>query len=388
MSHRRFFDLPATINCGLAVAVLSLLAVGCASSAPPETGSAEAFASAPILKVNWRQQLNPVQAWDYRPREYAPPHYRPATGEMYVGTDAGTAFKVRGGDGKLIWRQALQGAVHAEPVFGDSRVYVGTLDGHFYALEAESGEVAWQIEVDGAIESRGAYGEGRVFVTTSNDVLIALDAATGKRLWSYRRDPPEYFTVKETGRPVVDGDAVLCGFADGVMAALQIDSGEMLWESNLSGGKTEFIDADEEPIVVGQRIYAASYDGGLYALDRLDGEHIWRQDLTGIVDFIYGEQFLYAASATGRVVALQADEGSPEWSLRLDGHTPVGLTATQLYLFVSTSEGPLYVLDRLTGISLVRWDPSDGFNTPLILGHEEVFLMSNRGYLYGIDVAY
>jgi outer membrane protein assembly factor BamB len=388
MSHRCFSNSRAVVIGGLAVIMSSLFLAGCASSAPVETSSSEAFATAPVFSVNWRQQLNPVQTWDYRPREYAAPHYRPATGEMYVGTDAGTVFKVRGGNGELIWRQSLDGAVHAVPVFGDGRVYVGTMEGGFYALDAESGEVDWQLDTNGAIESQAAYAEGRVFVTTSNDVLMAMDAATGKDLWSYRRDAPEYFTVKETGRPVVDGDAVLCGFADGVMAAVQIDSGKMLWESDLSGGKTEFIDASEEPIVVGERIYAASYDGGLYALDRMNGEHIWRQDLTGIADFVYGEQFLYAASAAGRVVAMEAQEGEPQWAFRLEDHTPVNLTATQLYLFVSTSEGPLYVLDRLTGVSLMSWDPSDGFNTPLVLGHESVFLLSNRGYLYGIDVAF
>jgi outer membrane protein assembly factor BamB len=173
-----------------------------------------------------------------------------------------------------------------------------------------------------------------------------------------------------------------------VLAALQLDTGEMLWESDLSGGKTEFIDVDRQPVPAGSRVYAASYDGGVFAVDKFSGEHIWRTPLTGVTDVVYGDQTLYVTTAGGRVVALGAEDGEPKWAFKFEEAAPVAMTATQLYLFVSTASGPIYALDRLTGYPLTTWNPSSGFNTSLVLGENGAYAYSNRGYLYGLDIAF
>lgn len=376
---------------GCAAALVSAALVGCAPTARTSKKSAsdvEPFATQPHLKLSWRRALDAPDTWAYKPREYSTPHYRKATDELFVGTDSGRLFKVRGGDGKILWDSKLKGGIHAEPAYGDSRVYVGTLGGRFYALDESDGTVIWETDVDGSVESRAAFAQGRVFYTTSNDELVAVDAATGKRLWNYRRPTPEYFTIKETGKVVVDKDAVYCGFSDGVLAALQIDTGEEIWKSNLSGGKTEFVDVDESAILAGSRIYAASYDGGIYAIDKSSGEHIWHRELTGITDVVYAEDKLYVATANGRVVEIDTDEGTPRWGFHFKEQSPVAMTATRLYLFVATASGPMYALDRITGYPLMTWDPSSGFNTRVVLGSSAAFAYSNRGYLYGFDVAY
>ncbi|MFP4598691.1 MAG: PQQ-binding-like beta-propeller repeat protein [Persicimonas sp.] len=383
-------SMQSALLTSLSALVLSVALVGCAPAGPPDEAGlgVEPFATRPHLNIRWRQLLNPSETFEYRPREYAQPHYRPRSDEMFVGTDEGTIFKVRGGDGKLLWEKQLDGSIHAEPVFGDGRVYVGTLDGHFYALDEGSGEIIWHNENGAAIEAQAAFAEGRVFYSTTDNVLIAADAATGKSLWDQRRSVPEYFTLKGTSYPVADDGVVYAGFADGVMAAFQLDTGDVLWRSDLSGGKTEFIDVDVEPILAGSRIYSASYDGGLYAVDRDTGEYIWRRPMGGVADVIYGEDELYVASASGRVMEVNAEDGEPSWSFRLEEHTPVALTATRLYVFVSSSSGPIYVLDRASGMPLVTWNPSTGFNAKVVIGREQAFAFSNKGYLYGLDVAY
>lgn len=380
---------PAYLVGGAAV-LLSLALSACAAPKAETAGAfgVEAFAPRPHLKVSWRQHINPTEAWEYKPREYSTPLYRERTDQIYVGTDDGRVFKLRAGDGEILWSTRLDGPIHAEPTFGDGRIYVGTLAGTFYALDDASGKVEWEADAVASLESKAAFAEGRVFYTSSDGVLVAADAATGETLWNYRRSGPEYFTIKETAKPVVEKDAVYCGFADGVMAALQIDTGELIWKSDLSGGATEFIDADEDPIIAGDRLFAASYAGGVYALDKMTGEYVWTKEISSVADFVYGDQTLYVASATGRIVALDGDAGEVLWGFEFEEHDPVALTATRLYLFVSTASGPIYTLDRTTGYPLMTWDPSRGFNTPVVIGKANAFAFSNRGYMYGFDLAY
>ncbi|AWV89373.1 PQQ-binding-like beta-propeller repeat protein [Bradymonas sediminis] len=381
----RALSLAAVILAGVAM-------TGCASNqASQPLGSAsgvEPFAVQPHFSVKWRRGIDAPPHWSVKPREFSTPLYRSETDEVYVGSDAGSLFKMRGGNGEVLWTASLDGAVHGSVVYGGGRVYVGTLGGKFYALNEATGEVEWELELDGSIESTAVYAEERVFFTTSKDILTAADAATGKQLWTYGRSTPEYFTIKGSGDPVVEDGVVYCGFGDGVLAALQLDSGDMIWESDLSGGKTEFVDVDGHVTVSGSRVYAASYDGGVYAIDKSDGTHIWKRPMSGVADLVYGERTLYVATASGRVTALEAEDGSPAWSYKFEDEAPVAITATQLYLFISTAQGPLYTLDRLTGFPFMTWNPSNGFNTPMVLSKNGGFAYSNRGFLYHLDIAF
>lgn len=348
----------------------------------------ETFAVAPHFSIKWRRGIDAPPNWTLKQREFSTPLYRGETDEVYVGSDAGNLFKMRGGNGQLLWAAKLGAPVHASAAYGGGLVYVGTLGGVFYALDDTTGEVAWQVDGDASIETAAVYAEGRVFFTTSKDVLSALDAQTGKVLWTYKRSTPEYFTLKGSGQPVVQDGVVYCGFADGVLAAVQLDSGEMLWESDLSGDKTEFVDVDGKVAVSGSRVFAASFDGGVYAVDRHSGEQLWKTPIKGVADLVYGERTLYVATAGGRVIALSSEDGSAIWSYKFEAHSPVAISATQLYLFVSTAQGPLYTLDRMSGFPFVTWNPSNGFSTPLVPSQNGGFAYSNRGFLYHLDIAF
>lgn len=377
----------------LSIAAVILASVGLSGCASNQTvkfhnNGIEPFAVAPHFSVKWRRGIDAPAHWTINQREFSTPLYRAGSDEVYVGSDAGNVFKMRGGNGEVLWSAALDGPVHASLEYGGGHVYVGTLGGKFYALDEATGVVAWELDTDASIETTAVYAEGRVFFTTSNDVLSAVDAATGKQLWSYRRSTPEYFTLKGSGQPVVKDGVVYCGFADGVLAAVQLDSGDMIWESDLGGDKTEFVDVDGRVAVADSRVFAASFDGGVYAIDRDSGAHLWDTPIKGVADLVYGENALYIATAGGRVIALDTEDGTPTWSYKFKDHSPVAIGATQLYLFVSTAEGPLYTLDRLSGFPFTTWNPSNGFSTAMIPSPNGVFAYSNRGFLYHLDIAF
>src|SRR5690554_292610 len=348
----------------------------------------ETFAVAPHFSIKWRRGIDAPPNWTVKQREFSTPLYRADSDEVYVGSDAGNIFKMRGGNGEVLWAAKLGAPVHASVEYGGGLVYVGTLGGKFYALNEATGEVAWEVDIDASVETAAVYAEGRVFFTTSKDVLSALDAQIGKLLWTYKRSTPEYFTLKGSGQPVVKDGVVYCGFADGVLAAVQLDSGDMIWESDLSGDKTEFVDVDGRVAVTSSRVFAASFDGGVYAIDRQSGEQLWNAPIKGVADLVYGDATIYVATAGGRVIALSSADGTATWSYKFEDQSPVAISATQLYLFVSTAQGPLYTLDRMSGFPFTTWDPSNGFSTPMVASQNGGFAYSNRGFLYPLDIAF
>jgi outer membrane protein assembly factor BamB len=371
-----------------------MVSTGCETAPPPKAVSksfrAEPFATQPRLDVTWRHPVDVFDIGELESRQFAPPalHRSADRWEVFVGTDSGEVLRYRGSDGTLKWRRRVDGPVHASAAVTKQRVFVGTLHGMLYAIDRTSGEVDWKASFDRGIESAPAAAGSKVFAATNRDQLVALDASSGERLWSYERETPEEFTVKGSGTPVVQGETVYCGFADGTLAALSVGSGEVRWTSNLSEGEAEFADVDAPVTIEGDRIYALSYGVGMFALDRKTGRPVWRTPLENAAAYTLRDGTLYVAIATGRVIALDADDGKGEWSFDMETYQPVDLSIAGPYVFVSTGEGPLYVLDRESGYPFSTWNPSNGFSTPVVFSSRFGYLLSNRGYLYSFRVAY
>ena len=380
----------------LTAAILSLSA--CRPTTPPISPSFEAVALAnqPRLAFSWRERIQDEVPWAYLPQEYATPVFVRDKDDIIVGSTDGSVQRLRAGSGERIWRVSLdldnetgQLPVHTSPlVTKEGTILAATLAGSLHALDYSDGTELWVWRAEDAIEAPMAQGEGRVFLTDSREILYALDSSNGKVLWRYQRRAPEFFTIKGTGTPVLDGDAIYCGFADGTLAAVQIDTGEAIWTTSLTNEETEFIDVDVPVIIDKTVLYAASYAGGIFAVSREDGSIVWRAPVEGVSSLSLYEGTLYAASAQGRVVALDPDTRQFIWSFKFAEHIPVEVTAQGPYLFVSHAAGPLVVLDRASGKPLAEWHPSTGFNVPVIFEGSRGFVFSNGGYLYSFELAY
>lgn len=386
------------IAASMLAASLGFLALqGCAPTQTPAktaTFKAKPLAKSPVFKIDWKAQLHPTAMWGYLPQEYATPVFIERNDDLVVGTSRGEVTRLRAGSGDVVWRTKLLGEdgdpmpIHADVALTEEVAFVATLSGTIHALKLSTGRPIWEYRAEDAIEGAIVYADGRVFATDSRDILYVLDAATGKLLWRFQRPAPEFFTIKGGGHPVVDHDVVFNGFADGTLAALQIDTGELLWSVNLGADQPEFTDVDLPVILAGDTIYATSYAGGLYALSPLDGSVKWRMSLESLSSMTLDKGILYVTSAQGRVIAVDVEDRQILWSFRFKEDTPVEMVVRGPYLFVSTSGGPLTVLDRASGYPLAKWSPSNGFNSKTVFFEDRAFLLSNGGYLYGFRVAY
>lgn len=372
---------------------LLFVAAGCASDVESKNKPAfhtEPAAPQPRFQVDWRKNVDEPAVTAFRPRQYAGPSVARTANqrEVLVGTDDGWLYRLRAGDGEMRWEVELDGPIHASPIAEGDRIYVGTTHGTFYALDRTSGSVEWTIENDREIESRAAAGGGLVFYTTNGGRLVGVDASSGETAWTYSRSVPEEFTIQGSGTPVIAKQTVYCGFSDGSVASLDLRSGAKNWVTDVSSGETDFTDVDEPVIVQGDRVYAVSYGAGLSALDRSSGAVEWSRSFENVASAAYAEETLYAAIASGRIVALDAEDGSSVWGFSMSERLPVELAPVGAYVYVSTANGPLYTLDRATGYPLLKWKPSTGINTPVAFSDRAGFMLSNKGYLYRFQVAY
>jgi outer membrane protein assembly factor BamB len=354
---------------------------------------ADPFAKAPNIDVTWRRTLNEPPVWSYHSRELGAvnlchtPAGRPA---LLVGTSSGELFRLNATTGETNWVTQLEGSIDGQPVVDDGVIFIGTNLGQFYALDTGDGSVEWSYEVDSPINTTAAVGDNTVYIADSGDVLRALNRKNGSVRWRYERQKPTSFTILGGGVPLVTDDLVLCGFADGRLVALNSESGNAEWMVDLSGDAREFFDADHQPISLpgDKDIVAASYNGGLYRISLRDGDIDWQRSVTGITDVIQSDGRLFVTSAGQRLYALDATSGEGLWKTKLSGYSPVGVAAVGFYLFVTTAEGPTYIIDRKTGYPFVKWDNAGGVSTPIQFGRKRGYLWSDQGVVYGFRVGY
>jgi outer membrane protein assembly factor BamB len=237
-------------------------------------------------------------------------------------------------------------------VWGDT-VYAGGQSGELFAVRAATGRQRWRKRI-GSIGAAPAVHRGAVFVGTSDGFLIALDAQTGDERWRYPSRGP----------------------------------------------------ISEPPVVAGTMVLFTNEADQVYALDARKGTYRWQYKaetpeeytLRGHAGVAVDGDLAFTGFSNGTMVALRLENGSVAWSTSLKGDadkfmdvdaTPVIVGDT---IYVTSSSGGLYALDKTTG--LVRWRApifdaavpgTTGVTGPLAADTERIYVAAADLGVYALD---
>jgi outer membrane protein assembly factor BamB len=341
----------------------------------------------PAIEHLWHLTIND-HTEDWKPVEFSSPAVveKPLGDVILVGSQAGSLVAVDARKGRRLW-QAQIGPSTAPPVVLDGRIYVGTHGGVMLALDSFDGHELWRHVSKGAIDRQPVVTAELVIFVNDADRVYALDRATGKARWQYERETPEDFTLRGHAGVVVAGNRVLSGFTDGHVTALDLRTGDVAWTHSLAGAENKFVDVDTTPVVVGDVVYAASAGGGLYALDLATGTEKWRAPIEGSVGLVIEGDRLYVTAAETGVAALDLT-GHVLWRQGLstagDPSSPVLFGD---YLIFTTANAGLFVVRKQSGKLVQSWNPGDGITSRPTLVGSTMYLLSNGGVLYAMNIA-
>ncbi len=310
------------------------------------------------------------------------------------------------------WTHELGAPTWATPVVADGVVYVGTNDGRFHAVDAARGSAVWTWAGPNRIDGCAAVAtDAIVFVDGRND-LVCLERRDGTLRWRFPLHDSALAAAplaenptfnRRTATPLVIGDTVYCGSADGGLYAVTLADGRQRWRHEagapiFSGvaeiepgilacgtmdGAVILLDRQTRtevvryltrggvvttPVLAGGNVIVGSRDYLLYAFARADGRPAWRfsywfswvESTPRVADGI-----LYVgASDYRRVTAFDPATGREIWATDVRGlawGTPavttdtlfIGTVAQNLPGTVIRHTGGVMALDRGTGA--VRW---------------------------------
>jgi outer membrane protein assembly factor BamB len=242
------------------------------------------------------------------------------------------------------WRTPLSGVASALAV-GDETVAVGTENGHVVAVngddstfvDADDGQRIWQARLFESGPARIdalAFGGGVVYAGSRDGVTAAFDARTGEVRW---RTDTATSAIASVGQRVLLGRRRVHGVRDGevtwshdtgndwttgmtattrtagarwVLAGSRTgqngyvltlsDDGERPWRRQLTGGAAEVTSVHDGRFAVG-------VEGDRSGIQQFttDGDSVWFFETeTSVVDVVFGGDWVWAVTGSGRVVGL------------------------------------------------------------------------------------
>lgn len=337
-----------------------------------------------LYTVAWRRALveQPVGSAPLEEGGVTADH---GSGMVLCGTQDGWLHAFRR-DGTLAWEFKAGGAFPTAPTVDGDTVYAGSGDGRLYALSLSDGKLRWSYDAREEMGTRPVVAGGAVYAMSLQDTLVALDARTGEWKWLHRRDArgiDRGFTIRGAAAVQVRGSTVYGAYSDGYVAALDAGNGQVRWE-RMVAPEGEYTDVDGLWLE-GTRLYAAAYSGALLALDPETGAPVWtfRAPLVSRVTSAGG---LVIAEGATQLHGLSPATGQPVWSVGFKGAAAGAPVVAGRWLLVPTESGGLRFIEPSSGRTLRVFDGGSGVAGEPGVDGERVYVLSNRGVLYALDL--
>lgn len=362
---------------------MQALALALALAAGP--GVLRALPPAPVAlyRVAWQRPFVPAQALEWRPMERGGVAVDPTTRLVVFGTRDGWLHAVRP-DGTVAWELQAEGTFGPPAIEGDT-VYVGTSGGRLLAVALPNGKERWRYKAEEDLSTRPAIAHGAVYVASLQDTVFSVDAASGAWRWHHRREPKgEGFTIFGAAAAVAGPDAVYGAYSDGYVAALDPKTGAARWERRVSPAN-DHLDVDAL-VLGGGRLYAAAYSGAVLALDTRTGDQVWTAKAPGAAQLALAGGLVVAVTQAS-VVGLSPANGSTLWTAGLGGGAPAGApTVAGKWILVPAGSAGLRFVEAASGRTLRVFDPGTGVSGPAALADGRVYVLSNGGALFALDL--
>ena len=241
-----------------------------------------------------------------------------------------------------------------QPTLDGLTLYAADAKGRVVAMDRETGSVNWQVKLKEPLSGAVGAGGGRVMLGTLNGMVIVLDETDGSELWRAQ------VSSEVLAPPQTNGDVVVVQTQDDKLVALDIGTGEQRWlyESSLP---VLTVRGHSAPIVQLHRVYAGLASGRVVALDAQNGIPLWEQriaqpvgrsELERMVDIdgrlLLDDQTLYAATYQGNLVALDAESGSIRWQRPSSSHAGAADGFGSVYLSQAGGTVEAYDQNRAT----------------------------------------
>lgn len=326
-------------------------------------------------------------------------------GERIYTMDSRAQVSAISTGGATVWQADLTpGTDRADDASGGGisieggRVFAATGFGELVALDAGTGAVIWRQDFDAGVGGAPTVADGVVYVAGRDSTAWSVRASDGRVNWRLAGTPAAA-GVGGVSAPAVSGDQVLFPFASGEVLAVNRADGTRLWLGQVGGARSgrafgSVADLTGDPVVAGDTVYAGSAAGRLVALDAVTGTARWKAAEGAVSPVWPAGEAIYLVSDEGRLLRLDAGTGETVWAVDLPYFQKEKLKRQQAIfahfgpvlaggrLYVASSDGFLRSFDPASGALLAELElPGGAASAPVVAGGT-LYVVSAKGQIH------
>ncbi len=369
--------------------LLLLTLAGCSSSGPiREPAALEQISGARDVKVLWSSSTSSDRLNLVYDR-LAPAI---ADGRLYSASANGKVYAFDLAKGEKQWQQSFDLVISGGVGLNETSLFIGSAKAEVLALSRSDGALQWRSTLSSEVLASPVATASQVIVRCVDGNVYALNAENGQRLWHYQGSVPT-LSLRGDSIPVIAGDNVLLGLANGRIVALSLYDGSVVWESTVAvaQGRTDLermVDIDATPLVADDTVYAVAYQGKLMALSRLTGSMVWSRDIGSSAGLGLDEHHLYVVDDQDQLWTLDRNSGASLWkSDKLKYRDLSAPVPVQDAVVVGDFEGYLHWLSLDDGHIIARHQVnSDGIRVAPLVINNVLYVRSKNGELKALTL--
>ncbi|WP_285422469.1 MULTISPECIES: outer membrane protein assembly factor BamB [unclassified Pseudomonas] len=228
------------------------------------------------------------------------------------------------------------------PAIDGENIYAADANGLVMAINRSNGDVVWKKELERPVSGAVGVGYGMVMLGTLRGEVIVLDEATGEQKWKAKA------TSEVLSAPATNGDVVVAQTQDDRVIGYDAATGDQRWIYESSPAVLT-LRGTGAPIVTNQLAIAGLSTGKVVALDINNGVPAWEQrvaipqgrsELDRVVDIdgglLLSGNTLYVATYQGRVAGLELQSGRVLWQRDASSYSGVAQGFGSVYVSLAT----------------------------------------------------
>jgi outer membrane protein assembly factor BamB len=294
------------------------------------------------------------------------------------------------------------GAVSSSPAVYRSTVYIEAGDAAFHAVDANTGSEKWTIKTDAPIPpdpklmSNGKWefehaspviAGDTVYFGSADGNLYAFDPATGKQQWRFRT------AGRVRASPAIADGVLYVGSMDGHLYAVGAGTGTEKWKFKTAGNKYFPLgEVQSSPAIGDGIVYFGARDGALYAVDAAKGALRWKADQENFSWVISGPALykgmvIVGTSDAQDIKAYDAKTGQRKW--KAASPEPANILASPTIcgdtLYIGDFYGSMLWLNAATGKLLGGFGTDSRIVSSAIVQDGVLYFGGEDDYFYALE---
>ncbi len=283
---------------------------------------------------------------------------------------------------------------------GEGRLYVASGFGTLTALDPASGQEIWTQKLGNTATGAPSVRDGLVYLVSGDSTGWAVEADTGRVRWQVEMTA-DVNNVAGAPAPAIGDKFVIFAFGSGTVQAVFRQGGLRLWNVDILGRRAGVTvagvdDVTGDPLIDGTRVFAANHSGRIVALDINNGERLWTTRQGALGPAWPAGDSVFFVSDRNQLIRLDAATGAQIWSTDLPGYEPRrnpnrrrdrsaanhGPILAGGRLWVASTDGGLRAFAPETGALLAEIAVPGGATTRPVVAGGVLYVVSGKGVLH------